>query len=127
MATPRSEPTRSPNWGPRDIIEHKPLVVVDPRVIHLAAHLEGWSRERREVFEQSVRPDGWPAVWRCWHEREGSGWEDFKRTCLQALDDHAIAGIPIVHSLILAEWDRSARGYVSFQPTPEGSGNGADR
>jgi hypothetical protein len=97
-----------------DFTAEPPLVIVHPAVVHLAAHLEGFTAERQRVLEQSVCGNGWPAVWRRWHDRPG-GWRAFRDMCLNALDRFHADGTPLVHSLILSEWER----VDGFMPEPE--------
>jgi hypothetical protein len=81
-----------------------PQIVVDPRIVHLAAHLDGFTPERWAVLAEAETPNGFPIAFARWYSRPGMDFEAFKALCLDArLNRHL--GISYEHSLILSEWE----------------------
>jgi hypothetical protein len=88
------------DWGPEDIIHPWwPARELPPEIVQLAAYLESFSPERRQVFEEAVSANGCPA-WVHKRVEDFGDWDEFQRVCLEALryrDEH---GIPVEASLL---------------------------
>lgn len=80
-----------------DMAEWPTVIVLSPQIVQLAAMLRGLTPESRQVLEEAVSENGWPAWWGGWVA--AYGWDAFKSMCLEALENYHRDEIPVENTL----------------------------